>query len=61
MSSLPPSIARSAQLLCLCSTLFLLTGCAATHAPEALAGPHFSVLTYNVNYGGPRRSARSLR
>ncbi len=28
-------------------------GCAPTRAFEQPAGPHFSVVTYNVNYGGP--------
>jgi len=29
-------------------------GCAPTRKPAEPTGPHFSVLTYNVNFGGPR-------
>jgi len=36
------------------ATLILLCGCASTREPEKPSGPHFSVLTYNVNFGGPR-------
>ncbi len=28
--------------------------CATVRKPEAPTGPHFSILTYNVNWGGPR-------
>ena len=44
-----------AGMRCLAAaTLILLCGCASTRKPEAPTGPHFSVLTYNVNFGGPR-------
>ncbi len=34
--------------------LVLTIGCRSTRAPEAPAGPHVRILTYNVNWGGPR-------
>ena len=35
--------------LCLC-----FTGCHSVRPAEMATGPHFTVLTYNVNWGGPR-------
>src|SRR5438477_329661 len=32
----------------------LPTGCRSTQQAEAPVGPHFGILTYNVNWGGPR-------
>ncbi|MFH1730084.1 MAG: endonuclease/exonuclease/phosphatase family protein [Planctomycetota bacterium] len=44
-----------ARVACLAAVaLILLCGCASTREPEPPTGPHFSVLTYNVNFGGPR-------
>jgi endonuclease/exonuclease/phosphatase family metal-dependent hydrolase len=34
--------------------LALLTGCHSVRQAEAPAGPHFRLLTYNVNWGRPR-------
>ncbi|MHC4607689.1 MAG: endonuclease/exonuclease/phosphatase family protein [Planctomycetota bacterium] len=31
----------------------LVAGCAATRTPEKPTGPHFRVMTWNVNWGGP--------
>ncbi|NQT88378.1 endonuclease/exonuclease/phosphatase family protein [bacterium] len=42
---------RWAAVLALCA---LVTGCARTRKPQSPTGPHISVLTFNVNYGGPR-------
>jgi len=36
------------------AALILLCGCGSTREAEKPSGPHFSVLTYNVNFGGPR-------
>ena len=36
------------------AALMLLCGCASIREPERPTGPHFAVLTYNVNFGGPR-------
>src|SRR2546423_494295 len=33
---------------------FLIGGCTPARQLETPTGPHFSVLTYNVNFGGPR-------
>lgn len=35
-------------------TLALATGCRSIRRPETPAGPHFRVLTYNLNWGGTR-------
>ena len=35
-------------------TLALTSGCAGTRPPAQPAGPHFSVMSYNVNWGMPR-------
>jgi vancomycin resistance protein VanJ len=32
----------------------LLAGCRSARRPEPAAGPHFTILTYNVNWGAPR-------
>jgi len=46
---------RIARVCCLAAVmLVLLCGCASTRMPERPADPHFAVLTYNVNFGGPR-------
>lgn len=34
--------------------LFATSGCHSTRPAEAPAGPHFRILTYNINWGGPR-------
>ena len=41
---------------CWLSTILILclTGCRSVRPVETAAGPHFKVLTYNVNWGGPR-------
>src|SRR5688572_2704906 len=39
-------------LLVLC--LLGAVGCAGRRSPEPMTGAHLSVLTYNVNFGGPR-------
>ena len=39
------------------SLLFVLAivlSCSAPRRPEAPAGPHFKIMTWNVNFGGPR-------
>jgi len=36
------------------AALALACGCVSTRKPEKPVGPHFRVLTYNVNFGGPR-------
>lgn len=33
--------------------LLLVSGCATTRLPQAPTGPHFKVMTWNVNWGGP--------
>jgi endonuclease/exonuclease/phosphatase family metal-dependent hydrolase len=40
-------------LLAVFAALGLALGCASLRTPETPAGPHFSVMTYNVNWGGP--------
>src|SRR5688572_25041932 len=42
---------RVATLLIL---LVAVAGCHSVRQPEAPKGPHFTVVTYNVNFGGPR-------
>src|SRR6476469_7755146 len=34
--------------------MVFMMGCESARKPETPTGPHFSVLTYNVNFGGPR-------
>jgi endonuclease/exonuclease/phosphatase (EEP) superfamily protein YafD len=34
--------------------IFFVAGCHAAQKPETPTGAHFCVLTYNVNFGGPR-------
>lgn len=46
----PSSILR---FICVGAMAILLTACRATRQPEMPAGVHFSLLTYNVNWGGP--------
>jgi len=38
----------------LCALLAAATGCHSVRPPEAATGPHFGLMTYNVNWGGPR-------
>jgi endonuclease/exonuclease/phosphatase (EEP) superfamily protein YafD len=33
--------------------LIALTGCQSVRPPETTTGPHFSLMTYNINWGGP--------
>jgi hypothetical protein len=47
----------AASLLVRCALLAILiglTGCHSVRPFEVPAGPHFSILTYNVNWGAPR-------
>ena len=34
--------------------LIVVTGCHSVRPPEPATGPHFVLMTYNVNWGGPR-------
>jgi len=43
---------RSVFLLILC--VIVGSGCRSTRPPETAVGPRFHILTYNVNWGGPR-------
>lgn len=50
---------RAAVLLIL---LVIATGCRSVRQPETPVGPHFTLLTYNVNWGapGPELAARAI-
>src|SRR5262245_15429821 len=52
-----PARARRESRWCLVQLVLLSTvlaaGCRSTRQAEAPAGPHFRVLTYNVNWGAP--------
>ncbi len=47
---------RNSRAVCaLWAAVLLAAGCAPLRAPEPPTGPHFSALTWNVNWGGPGR------
>src|SRR4051812_13389564 len=57
ISDLPSSSSSSVSIgvhLWLILFLFFIGGCSTARKPETPTGLHFSVLTYNVNFGGPR-------
>src|SRR3954447_14920848 len=41
------------SVVLLIASFSLITGCSGNHPPERATGPTFSLLTYNVNFGGP--------
>ncbi len=45
---------RAAAGLVLLGTACLLAGCRSPRQAHAPTGPHFRIVTYNVNWGGPR-------
>src|SRR5436309_15916825 len=45
---------RKRSIFSLVFCLILVSGCHSTRPPETGVGPRFHILTYNVNWGGPR-------
>src|SRR2546425_274226 len=46
-------IPRMKRYLALAALIAIASGCRATRIAQTPIGPHFRILTYNVNWGGP--------
>ena len=49
-----PVAKNVSQCFVILALVVLATGCRSTRQAETPAGPHFRILTYNVNWGGPQ-------